>query len=99
MFLLENCINEILHEMSNSVQINAIYRKLRFDLIHAQICLAEFFKWRRRNKELADKQARTQFKMHLEETAEDLAKEQLERMNEHRKSSASWRSRGLAQMK
>ena len=79
--------------MSNSVDNNGLYRHLRMKLIHAQICLAEFFKWRRQLKEVMEAETRRNFKMKIETTREDLIEDELEMLKEHRVPSIRQHSR------
>lgn len=59
---LEKCLNEITMDLTNTVNINSLYTKLRLDIIHAQIMQTEFFKFKRVQKERADTNARKELK-------------------------------------
>lgn len=48
---LEQVLNSVVLEGSNTEQLNSLYYKLRMEIIHAQIMQASFFQWRRIKKE------------------------------------------------
>lgn len=46
-FELEQVLNELTTAQDDSPDNLMIYKQLRMNIIHGQICLASFFKWKR----------------------------------------------------
>ena len=62
MFELEAIINELTLSMDDNIDNLRIYERLRMNLIHGQICLAHFWKWKDNSRQKQAKEAQDTFK-------------------------------------
>ena len=47
MFELETILNELAITLDDNIDNINIYKELRMSIVHGQICLAAFFKWKK----------------------------------------------------
>lgn len=64
---LENILNHLCLDESDTGESNKIYQDLQQEIVHAQICVAEHFKFKRDAKEAREKAARLDIERQIAE--------------------------------
>ena len=69
-FELENILNELTMAQDDNPDNLRIYNDLRLNIIHGQICLANFFTWKKEQKDIMIKKAKNAFSQALRDDQE-----------------------------